>query len=346
MRQPSAVQPDKTALIVGVGGSDAINLTITDMGTVNDAFSLSVTGLDKLDPTWYHFEPTALPLVAGATGTARLVIAIPAGQCQAAGTYPMVISATGAVSGLLGSANATLTIVPTPPALQNVLPGDNASVGNPLPVFSWRSNTPGASKLYLRKHGDTAYTAYDVTPNAQDPTQYSYTVTTPLDPGAYEWYGTTTTSCGLTSTGTSDQPHPFSVVQSVSFTVRSYSFTVGDDDDQTTDVNGQPLAVSVRNDDRVAHTVTVNGGQHLRRPDPGLHRLRQRGPGDSPAGRDAHPHPARVHAADSADPIGDFRKTPRKGGFQRFFGNMLRNLIRLYFKPRAARFGVLLPHNS
>lgn len=255
-RRPGPVYIAEPLLSVGVGGSASLEALVINTAAAGDNFTLSVVGLEALNPAWLHFEPATLALGAGQFKTTRLVLSIPAGQCSAAGAYPVAVRATGQTGGLLGEANAVVQISANPPTLRDVLPANGSRVGSTQALFSWRSNTPGTSTLYVRPQGGSNFTSYALAANAQDPTLY--TVSVSLAQGAYEWYGTTVNSCGTTSTGSASAPNTFNVTPSVSFVDRAYTFTIRDDYDVTTDVNGNPLAVRLRNDDAVAHTVKVS----------------------------------------------------------------------------------------
>jgi uncharacterized repeat protein (TIGR01451 family) len=90
-----------------------------------------------------------------------------------------------------------------------------------------------------------------------DPTFYSGSA--PLTVGDYEWYGTVTNACGNTTDIRPDGGGNFAlrVDEIVSFVNRSYSFTVADDYDQTTTVEGLPMTIRLRNDDSLAQRVIV-----------------------------------------------------------------------------------------
>jgi uncharacterized repeat protein (TIGR01451 family) len=251
-RRPSAIQLEQDTLTVGVGGEATLNLSVTNTTASGDHFTLHVAGLEALDPQTYRFMPDTLSLAAGQFDTTKLLIGVPAGQCSLAGTYPITITTTGNAVGSVGQAQATVTILPAPPALNQLRPAAGAHIGSSAVVFSWRSNTPGTSTLYWRAQGTGSYTAQAVSANAVDPTLYS--VSLPLAQGDYEWYASTTTTCGTTTT----DPQSFSVTPSLAFAARAYTFTIPDDYNITQDVNGTPLIIQVQNNDSVARQVTVS----------------------------------------------------------------------------------------
>ena len=256
-RRPSAIEvTDSAPLEVGVGGTGILNLFVVNTAASSDRFNFSVSGLEALNPAWYHFEPTSVTLGSGQFRNARFVLSVPADQCAVAGTYQATIGATGDVLGSVGEALATIELSPTPPTLGSVLPVPDAHIGSGQVLFSWRSNTPGTSVLYVRAQGETIYQTYAVVPNAQDPSLYTAAVTLPN--ATYEWYGETTTGCGTTTVGSASAPRTVVVTQSISFDQRTLAFTVGDDYDQTTDINGAAMIVRVRNDDTVSHRVRVD----------------------------------------------------------------------------------------
>jgi uncharacterized repeat protein (TIGR01451 family) len=251
-RRPSAIQLEQDTLTVGVGGEATLNLSVTNTTASGDHFTLHVAGREALDPQTYRFMPDTLSLAAGQFDNTKLLIGVPAGQCSLAGTYPITITTTGNAVGSVGQAQATVTILPAPPALNQLRPAAGAHVGSSAVVFSWRSNTPGTSTLYWRAQGTGNYTAQAVSANAVDPTLYS--VSLPLAQGDYEWYASTTTTCGTTTT----DPQLFSVTPSLAFAARAYTFTIPDDYNITQDVNGTPLMIQLQNNDSVARQVTVS----------------------------------------------------------------------------------------
>lgn len=255
LRRPSAIQPHANEVNVGVGGTGVLDMTVVNTAVSGDRLTLSVTGLEALDPAWYGFEPSVVPLGSGQFNTARLAVSVPAGQCSVAGTYPITITAAGEVLGIAGQADAAVHITAAPPQLSAVLPEADARVGSDEVLFSWRSNTPGTSTLHVRPL-DGEWADYPLTANPIDPTLY--TVSVPLEAGTYQWWGEISTECGTTTIGSATAPQSMDVVQSVSFHNREYSFTVSDDYDQTRDVVGMPMLVRVRNDDAAARRVRVS----------------------------------------------------------------------------------------
>ena len=254
-RRPTAIELTSSTLNIGVGGSGAFDLFLINTAASSDAFQLSVEGMEALDSAWYRFEPASFGLGSGQFVTSRLVVSIPAGQCQVANTYPLTIHANGAVLGDVGSAGATLNITSSPPALTNVLPEVNAQIGSDSVLFSWRSNTPGMSTLFLRPlNGE--YTAYPLTASVDDPSLYTAELT--LTDGVYQWYGETSNNCGTSQTGMSDNPYQLTVTESVRFDSRAYQFTVADDYDQSVDTSGARMIVRVRNNDDEARYVRVD----------------------------------------------------------------------------------------
>lgn len=245
-------------LNVGVGGTVSTTVNVSNTFASSAIFDLAVTGLPAPVASWISVTPAALPIGFGRFAEAKLTVTVPAGQCAAAGDYPYTLTATGQGLGLLGEAKGTVRISATPPQVSEAVPAPNARVGNAAVLFGWRSNTPGTNTVFYRVKGATTYQQATLTGNANDATAYSIVVT--LTQGEYEWYGVTSTACGESLVASATAPRTLVVAQSVTFVNRAYTFTIRDDYNQTVDANGNPLTISIRNDDTVAHDVSVSVG--------------------------------------------------------------------------------------
>lgn len=80
-----------TAVQLGPGESSTVEVTITNLGQVVDAFNL---GINSLDPSWYTIAPQQVSLFPQASGTATLQIRLPAGAAAPAGSYSFELVAT------------------------------------------------------------------------------------------------------------------------------------------------------------------------------------------------------------------------------------------------------------
>jgi len=255
-RRPNAVAIDPPLLAVGVGGRGSLDIRALNTSADGDLFDLTAVGLEALDPAWYHFEPQPLALGPGQQSHGRLVVEIPAAQCAAAGTYAVTVGAVGRNLGPIGQADATVRVTAAPPQLTGVLPAAGAQIGSGEVLFSWRSNTPGTATVFLRAVGEADYLPHLLAPHPDDPTLWTLALS--LTAGSWQWYGEMATECGLARVGTAASPRSFQIVQAVRFADRTYSFEIRDDYDQTTDADGRPLAIRLRNDDAVDRRVIVD----------------------------------------------------------------------------------------
>ena len=256
-RRPSALQADRLNLSLGVGGSDTINLTLLNTQLTGDLYTFHVVGLDDLDPAWYSFSPTQLPLNGGQVNTSRFTVSVPPGECGSAGSYPVQISATRSNGQIVGPLNGAVNISPTAPTLSGVLPATAGRVGSKDVLFSWRSNTTGTATIYVRAAGETDYTSYPMPASTSDSTFFSTTVEL-IPEGTYEWYGSFETGCGTTMIGNATSPRTFDRVVSISFEERGYTYMIRDGYDLTTTSTGLPLQVRLRNDAATPIRVQVN----------------------------------------------------------------------------------------
>jgi len=180
---------------------------------------------------------------------------IPADTCAIAGTYPVTLQARSQETGQLHTLETSIEVLVTPPALTAVKPGNGAQVGGSTILFEWVSNTPGTATIYLKSRGAADYDSYVVTPVAGT---NMWRVSVPLALGEYEWYAELSSDCGISQAGSAETPRTLTVVESVAFVEPNYAYTVRDDYNQSTDVDGEPLAVVIENRDSVAREVRVD----------------------------------------------------------------------------------------
>ncbi|GEM_PF-1827213 len=271
-RRESALRIESSPDEIGVGGQDNYDLFIVNTATISgtnvassDLIDLSVTVPPILDSSWFQFEQPTIPLGFGDFTTTQLTVSIlPDNQlpdCTAiVGTHPLIISATGQTLGQIGQVETTLTITADPPSARNILPANGERMGGDNALFSWRSNTPATSTLYIRRQGETDYLPVVMDVDAIDPTLYSTSVTllNDADGTIFEWYGTLTTGCGQRNIASPEQPNTFTRVETTTFVNSGYDFFVEDGYNLTQTVSGDPMLVNVRNDDNVSHTILVD----------------------------------------------------------------------------------------
>jgi len=250
--EASALWVNTDPIVLGVGGSQTVEVGVRNLWNGSDRLSVSAIGLD---PTWSSFDPASVVLNAGMSEVIDWTLTIPADTCTIAGTYPVTLQARSQETGQLHSLETSIEILATPPALTSVKPGNGAQVGGSTILFEWVSNTPGTATIYLKSRGAADYDSYVVT---QVTGTNLWRASVPLARGEYEWYAELSSDCGISQAGSVEMPRTLTVVESVAFVEPNYAYTVRDDYNQSTDVDGEPLAVVIENRDSVAREVRVD----------------------------------------------------------------------------------------
>jgi len=250
-RANAVILPDGTTRLMSVGGTITIPVVVQNTSVEGDAFDLVVEGID---PTWVSSpELMIAPISIEET---EVTISVPAGTCSTSpGNYHMTIRADGQTLGTVGQAGVNVLVAFAPPEFEAVTPANNAQLAGDQVFFSWRSDTPATASIFVRTQL-TEFTQYEMLPDPTDPTLYRVAV--PLPVGSYEWYGFASTDCGGREVGSFEEPFTFTVEEAVHFTQDGYTFTIRDEYNQDVDRDGNPLAITVRNDDTVARQVMLD----------------------------------------------------------------------------------------
>jgi len=272
-RRASAVEITRNPVSIGIGGTDRYNLFVVNTATLpdgttstSDLVDLDIVGLPpSIQREWFTFVQPTLPLGFGDFAETGFTVSIPPAlalpDCQAlVGTYPFTVTATGRTLGIVGQAQGLLTIVAQPPELTNIVPNSDGRVGGTRVLFGWRSNTPGTSRVYYRRQGETSYTTLSLTADTRDPRLYSASIDVQGDAEGtvFEWYGTIDNGCSTRSFGSEAFPQTFTRVRSTTFVDTGYNFTVADGYDLMTTVSGGAMSIRVRNDDDQARAIVLD----------------------------------------------------------------------------------------
>jgi hypothetical protein len=214
-----------------VGGNVSYVIGLSNPNRVSNTYNLSVSGLNE---SWYSLSGESGVLSPREALNVSLIVSIPF-DCGLAGTYVFNVS-TGESSSQ-GSLD-----VSAGPFIFGLLPVDAVTVSSLDVLFSRRMSSDSTSILYIKSDNETEY----MNISGGSGLFHSIVAENLSRNAGYSWYVESCSACGCMQS----ENRTFHIDNGVTFTQRTYSYTVERDYNQHT-------SVAIRNTDALAHTLLL-----------------------------------------------------------------------------------------
>ncbi len=222
--------------IVGPGDRVVLGWEITNSGAAEGTATMTVSGLPE---GWATVEPVSGLVPANGRLTGQLVINIPSNWSQA---QTFTITLQGQVGTLSLTATQNLR-VETRPIISDLSPANGQRLGSTTVTFTWRTQLPSTSEVYIKRPTDTTYQRFE----GEAGTFHRVVISGLRRNTSYLFF---VRSVSATGESQSEERRIF-ITNGVIFSQPEYSAEVRRDYDQR-------LTVTVINTDTRPHTVKVD----------------------------------------------------------------------------------------
>ena len=221
--------------VVGPSDRVVLNWELNNSGASEGTVNMTVDGLPQ---GWATIEPATGIIPANGRLTGQLIISVPTNWAQSQ-TFTLTLQAQ--VGALTATAQRSLR-VETVPIISDLSPSDNQRLGSTTITFTWRTQIPSSSEIYIKRPVDPDYQRFEGEPG----TFHRVVVSGLLRNSSYQFF---VRSVGSGGEGRSEVRRIF-ITSGVVFSQPEYSAEVRRDYDQR-------LSVTIINTDTNPHRVKV-----------------------------------------------------------------------------------------
>jgi len=222
--------------LVGPGDRVVLSWEITNSGAAEGTATMTVSGLPD---GWATVEPVSGLVPANGRLTGQLIITVPSNWSQ---SQTFAVTLQGQVGTLSLTATQNLR-VETRPIITDISPANNQRLGSTTVTFTWRTQLPSTSEVYIKRPTDATYQRFE----GEAGTFHRVVVSGLRRNTSYLFY---VRSVSATGESQSEERRIF-ITSGVVFSQPEYSAEVRRDYDQR-------LTVAVINTDTRPHTVKVD----------------------------------------------------------------------------------------
>jgi len=222
--------------LVGPGDRVVLSWEITNSGAAEGTATMTVSGLPD---GWATVEPVSGLVPANGRLTGQLIITVPSNWSQ---SQTFAVTLQGQVGTLSLTATQNLR-VETRPIITDISPANNQRLGSTTVTFTWRTQLPSTSEVYIKRPTDATYQRFE----GEAGTFHRVVVSGLRRNTSYLFY---VRSVSATGESQSEERRIF-ITSGVVFSQPEYSAEVRRDYDQH-------LTVAVINMDTRPHTVKVD----------------------------------------------------------------------------------------